>query len=442
MDLSWESLYAQFPGLSSPAGCDDFNVDLFFEKNDKPNKNKDAVIEEYVPDNALVYMEETLDLDKLTELSSLTSKDITNETSNMVVQTSKTEVNSATASPENCSALYYYNYDESSNVQCASNRSSLENSNHTLFNKSVLNSNINLVKLAEVLPPGSEEFLQNLLYESEANTFTSTEEFPVDEPEVNEFNSTEEFVQLEPLTPSSPLAVVPRSPAQVESDDESKKATTVHTAKQRILLPKGTIAYTLDLIPGTNTYMVTESTIPVPENTNTSIAGTLSNNDLISLGISSTTTIPEKMDETSLDFLQVPYQSPAAASPKSEASWSGNNLQVSYSSPTPSPFSSSSSDTEWTPASSDWEESRGTPYGKRVKRSPEERKARKMEQNKTAALRYRQKKHKEINNAQIERDDLHKRNVELKKTASDLSTELKYIKKLLKEVCQAKGLLQ
>lgn len=432
MDMSWESFYAQFPGLSSPAGCDGFDVDAFFEKNEKTKKNNShAVIEEHVTDNALVYMEETLDLDKLTELSSLTSKDITNETTNMVVEVPKEEVLSAPITPESCSALYYYNYDESNNVQPA-------DKSHALV-KPVLDSNLNFVKLADVvdvLPPDSEEFLQNLLYESEANTLTSTEEFS----------------QYEPLTPVSPLAVVPSTPVQVDSDainseDESKEEIAVNSPKQRILLPKGTIAYTLDLIPGTNTYVVTESRVPVPENTNTTISGTLSNNDLLSLGMSTTTSLPEKMEEettTSLDSLQVPYSS-VAASPKSEVSWSVNSLQVPYPSPSvdsPSPPSSSGSDTEWVPSSNEWGETRGTPYGRRSKRSPEERKMRKMEQNKTAALKYRKKKHQEMNKSSIERDELLSKNIELKKTAGDLSTELKYIKKLLKEVCQAKGLLQ
>jgi len=429
MDLSWESFYAQFPGLSSPAGCDGFDVDLFFEKNDKTKKNKDVLIEEYVPDNALVYMEETLDLDKLTELSSLTTKDISNETTNMVVEIPKEEVKSAPTSPESCSALYYYNYEENNNAQCAGNRS-LNSSNSALVQKPLLD----VVKLAQVLPPDSEEFLQNLLYESEANTFTS---------------STEELTQLEPLTPPSPpAAVVPSTPVQVDSDvtnseDESNEAITANIPKQRILLPKGTIAYTLDLIPGTNTYVVTESRVPVPENITS--AATLSNNDLLSLGISSTS-VPEKMDETTyLDSLQVPYSSSVAASPaspKSEASWSSNTLEVPYPSESPSPFSSSGSDSEWVPTSNEWGQTRGTPYGRRSKRTPEERKLRKMEQNKTAALKYRQKKHKEMNKSNIERDELLIKNGELKKTASELSTELKYIKKLLKEVCQAKGLLQ
>jgi len=418
MDLSWESFYAQFPGLHSPAGCDGFDVDLFFEKNDKTKKNnKDAVLEEYVPDNALVYMEETLDLDKLTELSSLTSKDISNET-HMVVEIPNEEVK-----PE--SSLYYYNYDETNNVQSKTNKS-LDSTNDAVVKKSVLYSNNqNLLKLADVLPPDSEEFLQNLLYESEANTITSAEEFSV----------------IEPLTPPSPLAVVPSTPVQAESDDESKIRPS--SPKQRILLPKGTIAYTLDLIPGTNTYMVTESRVPVPENTNASVAGTLSNNDLLALGISNNSYFPGKIeDTTTLDSLEAPYSSAVAASPNSEVSWSGSNsLQVSYPSPSPSPSTSSGSDTEWVPSSSEWGETRGTPYGRRSKRSPEERKMRKMEQNKTAALRYRQKKHQEMNKSHMERDELVAKNEVLKKTASDLSTELKYIKKLLKEVCQAKGLL-
>jgi hypothetical protein len=283
------------------------------------------------------------------------------------------------------------------------------------------------VKLADILPPDSEEFLQNLLYQSEANTFTS---------------SIGEYTQLEPLQvevqsspPSSPPAVVPNSPAQSDESNES----TPNSPKQRILLPKGTIAYTLDLIPGTNTYVVTESRVPVPENTNAPIEGTLSNNDLLTLGISDLSSFPEKMEATSLDTLKVPYPSPGPASPKSESSWISN--QVAYPSSSPSPYSTSGSDTDWVPTT-EWDETRGTPYGRKSKRTPAERKMRKMEQNKTAALRYRKKKHEEMNSSEKERDELRNRNEELKKTAGNLSTELKYIKKLFKEVCQAKGLIQ
>jgi len=430
--LSLESLYAQYTGPSSPSGCDVFDVDSFFVKNDKTKEiSKDALLEDHALDNALVYMEETLDLDKLTELSALTSKDI-NDTTIMVSEGPEEEVHAVPTTAESCSSLYYYNYEDNSKVQC---EQSLDSSS-AIIRKPVLDvSNLDFGKLAAVLPAGSEDFLQNLLYESEANTLSSSTE----------------YIQINPLTPTSPSAVVPGTPGQLESDcnnseDDSTEVTKEeslavgsNSPKQRILLPKGTIAYTLDLIPGTNTYVVTESRVPVPENTATSIAGTLSNEDMHTLGISCNTSSGKK-EFTSLDALQVPYQLPVVASPEPQPVWNDNMLQVPYPSSSPSP---ASSDSEYTPSSNEWVQTPGTPYGTRkAKRSPQERKMRKMEQNKTAAVRYRRKKHEEMNNAQMERDELRSRNVDLNKTASDLSLELKYIKKLLKEVCQAKGLLQ
>jgi len=127
----------------------------------------------------------------------------------------------------------------------------------------------------------------------------------------------------------------------------------------------------------------------------------------------------QQMEESvSFDTLKVPSISYSSSlSPMSDTS-----------------YGSSSSDTEWAPI-------RGSPYQRRTKKSPEERKLRKMEQNKTAALRYRQKKHDESYMLHREREELQVNNEHLKKTASELSLELKYIKKLVKEVCQIQGLL-
>ena len=82
-----------------------------------------------------------------------------------------------------------------------------------------------------------------------------------------------------------------------------------------------------------------------------------------------------------------------------------------------------------------------SPYSRRSKKSPEERKQQKMEQNKTAALRYRQKKHHEVQKYAEEKEVLIEKREKLQKEAESLSTELHYMKKLMKEVCRSQGLI-
>lgn len=68
-----------------------------------------------------------------------------------------------------------------------------------------------------------------------------------------------------------------------------------------------------------------------------------------------------------------------------------------------------------------------------------EKKLKKMEQNKTAATRYRQKKRAEQETLTSECTDLEKRNRELAEKADSLSREIKYLKDLMEEVRSAKN---
>lgn len=343
MDLSWESLYAQFPGLSSPiSGHDRFNPDDFFEQ---PKKKKVCV--EEVDDSALMYMEESFDLDKLTELSAISEKDIMTETTVKFENAIKQESNSQQIFYPSDSQQFYEE----------------ESKQPILVAKPQIDL-INIHQLVNALPPESEEFLQDLLSESKANTY----DLPVN--------------------------------ANVESE--------VPSTKPRIILPKGTIAYTLDLVPGTSDmYVVSETT------------NTLNNSDLLSLGLTSTTDGIHLVPSTSS---VVPSQSPTPASPLQSHVVPSPSHYASVDSPAPC----SSSDSEWTPA-------RSAPYSRRSKISPEERKKRKMEQNKTAAVRYRQKKHREAQEHQEEREALITKRDSLKKEADGLAAELSVLKKLMRE---------
>ncbi|XP_047434053.1 cyclic AMP-dependent transcription factor ATF-4 isoform X2 [Mugil cephalus] len=63
-----------------------------------------------------------------------------------------------------------------------------------------------------------------------------------------------------------------------------------------------------------------------------------------------------------------------------------------------------------------------------------EKKLKKMEQNKTAATRYRQKKRVEQDLLNVEREELEKKNHELAEKAESISREIQYLKDLMEEV--------
>jgi len=63
-----------------------------------------------------------------------------------------------------------------------------------------------------------------------------------------------------------------------------------------------------------------------------------------------------------------------------------------------------------------------------------EKKLKKMEQNKTAATRYRQKKRVEQELLSVEREELEKKNRELAEKAESISREIQYLKDLMEEV--------
>ncbi|KAM9746310.1 activating transcription factor 4b [Menidia menidia] len=71
-------------------------------------------------------------------------------------------------------------------------------------------------------------------------------------------------------------------------------------------------------------------------------------------------------------------------------------------------------------------------------KAPRDKKHKKMEQNKTAATRYRQKKRAEQDALLVEHAQLEKKNVELTEKAESMAREIEYLKELMEEVRQAK----
>ena len=70
------------------------------------------------------------------------------------------------------------------------------------------------------------------------------------------------------------------------------------------------------------------------------------------------------------------------------------------------------------------------------------KKERKREQNKTAALRYRQKKKEEKVEFEVQQAELEEKNQRLRDTLRSLETEVSYLKRFWAEVQQAKRMQQ
>lgn len=124
------------------------------------------------------------------------------------------------------------------------------------------------------------------------------------------------------------------------------------------------------------------------------------------------------------------------SSPRSDSSYNGNDGCSSY-----------SNDDDWSPKRSTVGSStasgtnkpsrRNKPYA----RSTEDKKFRKKEQNKNAATRYRQKKKAEVEIVVEEERDLQDENDKLKTRYADVRREIKYLKGLMRDLYQAKGIL-
>lgn len=103
---------------------------------------------------------------------------------------------------------------------------------------------------------------------------------------------------------------------------------------------------------------------------------------------------------------------------------------------------SSDYDPSWSPASEDRSlyksSQRGTPYSKK---SPpnQDKKVRKMKQNREAATRYREKKRAEQSLVKEECEKLENKNKHLRDRVNQLSREIKYLKDLMCEVYKTRG---
>ena len=79
------------------------------------------------------------------------------------------------------------------------------------------------------------------------------------------------------------------------------------------------------------------------------------------------------------------------------------------------------------------------PQRKRQKLSKATRMQRKKEQNKQAALRYRQRKKGEFEEVDEKREELEAINADLKATVTSLTTEIAYLNRLWREIGERQG---
>lgn len=143
----------------------------------------------------------------------------------------------------------------------------------------------------------------------------------------------------------------------------------------------------------------------------------------------------------SAELMLTPSHIVLLLTPTADPSDSDSGISVSGSDPEPSPKHAGSSRTK--------PYSRPDPDGapavtSRVKAAPGapkvvEKKLKKMEQNKTAATRYRQKKRSEQETLSSECAELEKRNQQLQDRAESISREIRYLKDLMEEIQSAKN---
>lgn len=157
------------------------------------------------------------------------------------------------------------------------------------------------------------------------------------------------------------------------------------------------------------------------------------------------TTLFEKKEVVSASPVAVYVESCGSESPLSCYSMVSDELespaekrrrvsQISMSS-----YCSSNGDSTWSPTSasdSDVDSRRG---GRKSRFSPEDRKERKKAQNRTAAERYRQKRKVQEETIDEEEQQLIDGNNELKTEVTKLQAEVSCLKRLMREMLQAKG---
>ncbi|XP_008314735.1 cyclic AMP-dependent transcription factor ATF-4 [Cynoglossus semilaevis] len=257
-------------------------------------------------------------------------------------------------------------------------------------------------------PDGSLSSSEDLLASFSSNMELDLDSYDTVTPAAQENleSSQELVVKSEPLSPapSSPLTQESESDMDVEMFATSLNATIVSD-------PSGNPSAT--------------SNIVVSPPTTVQLTVVVTNKDeppMISLRESPIKSPPTSDCEDDSGIDSLPGSPPRIPSPPPTPSPSaGSSRTKPYSKPEPSNGSSPSAKASKVKSAS------GAP-------KVIEKKIKKMEQNKTAATRYRQKKRVEHEQLTVECEELEKRNQELAEKAESISREIQYLKDLMEEV--------
>uniref|UniRef100_A0A1A8MM00 Cyclic AMP-dependent transcription factor ATF-4 n=1 Tax=Nothobranchius pienaari TaxID=704102 RepID=A0A1A8MM00_9TELE len=227
----------------------------------------------------------------------------------------------------------------------------------------------------------------------------------VPETKATEVADVEDDVKSEPSSPppSSPPVYTLELESEVDVLDDDKLATPNSTAI--IQNPSEVIKTTSPIMLCTSDHIVvvlsSKQETSLISISNPSLSSSPSHNCDSDSGIESGAGSPERHS--------TPPSSPT----------SGSSRTKPYSKPLPSASPS--------PKASKVKSASGAP-------KVVEKKLKKMEQNKTAATRYRQKKRVEHDQLNSEREELESKNQELKEKAESISREIQYLKDLMEEV--------
>ncbi|XP_029906250.1 cyclic AMP-dependent transcription factor ATF-4 [Myripristis murdjan] len=246
-----------------------------------------------------------------------------------------------------------------------------------------------------------------------------------------------------PDLPSLPMELPLPEAAEVKMSESEVAPDEV---KSEPSSPAPSPAYTFELRSEMGVLDITAS---IPDS-----SGSIQNNTPILVSLPSSghfVVVVSHKDESAVDPLprsDVEISSPTSDSDSDSGIESGAGSPPRLPSPPLTPSASASAGSSRTkpyikPEPATTASSSPSPKASRVKSvsgAPKvvEKKLKKMEQNKTAATRYRQKKRveQEVLNAQC--TELEKRNNELKEKAESISREIQYLKDLMEEVRNAK----
>ncbi|MEQ2257973.1 hypothetical protein XENORESO_020920 [Xenotaenia resolanae] len=260
-------------------------------------------------------------------------------------------------------------------------------------------------------------------FDTTISSLHSSPEPPLTEPDIPS-NSLE----APPVTKDEENEVVPDQEIVVKSEPSSPHPSSSHSSP----------AYTLELGSEVDVLDVEKMAPPITTTVISDSSEILQTTSQILVSLPTTAhfvVVLSNKDEPPI--ISLPDLSISTSHSSDSESDSGIESAAGSPTPHPSPPSSPTTGSSRTkPYCKKEPPSPKTPKVKSVSGAPKvvEKKMKKMEQNKTAATRYRQKKRVEQEQLSSECEELEKRNNELKEKAESINREIQYLKDLMEEV--------